>query len=215
MGIVSLQRGGFRHPENQQSPELARRLACNAPRLGWPGSNGKCTLFSLGDSHLGVGLAFAFASRGRSGPRRLARSRAAIRWLPCPPRSFLTSLLAALFLVSTFAAALPVHTWPATAIGEFAQVQAALGTASEELLSSFCLHRDGNTPGLPDHDRTQPCKTCPFCCGFHHPPLLPQRSLDCPAHGQPAAAVLFPDSQELTAARETPGRRRSRAPPQA
>ena len=157
-------------------------------------------------------MGLAFVSRGRSGPRRLARSRATIRWSPCVPRSVLTPLLAALFVVSTFAAARPVHT---AAIGEFAQVQAALGTASEELLSSFCLHRDGNTPGLPDHDRTQPCKACPFCCGSHYPPLIAQPSLDCPEHGQVAVAVLFPDSQEFTAARETQGRRRPRAPPQA
>ena len=163
---------------------------------------------------MGVGLALAFASRGRGGPRRLARSRAAIRWSPCAPRSFLTSLLAALFLVSTLAAARPVQTWPTAAIGEFAQVQAALGMASEELLSSFCLHPDGNIPG-PDHDQAQPCKACPFCCGSHHSPLIAQPSLDCAGHGQRAVAAPFPDSQEITAARETPGRRRPRAPPQA
>lgn len=161
-----------------------------------------------------MGLAFAFASRRRGGNRRVARSRAIIRQMFHAWNSPFTCLLATLFLFSTFAAARPYHTRPLADSAEFAEIQAALGATADEALLSFCLHGDQNTSGsIPDHDQTQPCKTCPFCCGFHHLPLLPQRSLDCSAHGQSAVAAIYPHSRKLPSARETPGQKRPRAPP--
>ena len=160
-----------------------------------------------------MGLAFAIASRRRGGKRRAARSRAIIRQVLHASRSPFTCLLATLFLFSTFVAASPTHTWLLADSAEFAKIQAALGEPPEGVLLSFCLHGDGNTSGTPDHDQTQPCKTCPFCCGFHHLPLFPQRSLDCPAHGHSPVIAPFPSRPHLTAARETPGQSRPRAPP--
>ena len=156
-------------------------------------------------------MAFALASRSRGGNRIVARSPAAIRQLRRAPRALFTSLLAGLFLFSTFTAASPIHAWPLAASAEFAEIQNALGAAPEEFLSSFCFHGDGSTSGIPDRDQTQPCKACPFCCGFHHLPLLPQRSLGYPAHR--VSAALFPSRVHLTAAREKPAESRPRAQP--
>jgi hypothetical protein len=156
-------------------------------------------------------LAFAFASGCRGQNRGITRSRAIIRQVSHALKLPFTCLLGTLFLISTFTAARPTHIRRFADSFQIAEIQAALGASSEEFLSSFCLHGDGNTSGIPDRDQTQPCKACPFCCGFHHLPLLPQRSLGYPAHR--VSAALFPSRVHLTAAREKPAESRPRAPP--
>ncbi len=159
-------------------------------------------------------MAFASASHRRwTGTRRLAHSRAILRnrWLV--PRTTFTCLLAALFLFSTLAALRPAHAWPRADAAGFSEVQAALGSTTEELLSSICHHGDEDTSGIPGHNHSQPCKTCPFCTAFHHLPPVPDRGFECAAHEPSGSTTFFLYCHDLPHVRQMVDQRRPRAPP--
>lgn len=155
-----------------------------------------------------MGLALGIASHRWGRNRRVARPRAIIRDARVP----LISLLATLFLFSTFAAA--VHIRPPADAVRLSEILAALGETPESVLLSICHHSDEDTSGsVPDHRQTLPCEKCPFCVAFHHLPPVPPLGFDRTAYGPSGSATFLPDRSELEHVRKAAGQIRPRAPP--
>ena len=118
-----------------------------------------------------------------------------------------------LLLIGSLTASLHQASFAAPLPSDLSQLELPPGVQLEELEASLCRHSDGSLPDIPGRDENQPCKSCPLCAAFHHPPPLPIGSDNILARGWAADTPVLADRENLTDFTEIPDDRRPRAPP--